>query len=142
MKLTEKQRRFADEYVRTGNIYQSAILAGYSENYAKGNARKLLENESVKAYIDKRLDELKKQSIAQQDEIMQFLTSTMRGELTEPTLVGDGEGYQKVEELKPSLNTRRQAAVDLGKRYSMWTEKQEITQRNIDITLGEYDDED
>ena len=60
--LTLKQQRFADEYIRTGNAYKSAILAGYSKNYAKGQVNKLLENVGVKAYIDKRLEELKKKA--------------------------------------------------------------------------------
>lgn len=123
MKLTVKQQRFADEYIRTGNAYQSAINAGYSETYAKGNVVKLLENVSVKSYIDKRLKELKKESIAEQDEILQYLTSVMRGEMTEQTLVGQGEGYQEIDNIDVGAKDRIKAAELLGKRYRMWTEK-------------------
>ncbi|HBH2547053.1 terminase small subunit [Staphylococcus lugdunensis] len=123
MKLTVKQQRFADEYIRTGNAYQSAINAGYSETYAKGNVVKLLENVSVKSYIDKRLEELKKESIAEQDEILQYLTSVMRGEMTEQTLVGQGEGYQEIDNIDVGAKDRIKAAELLGKRYRMWTEK-------------------
>ncbi|MCE4983407.1 terminase small subunit [Staphylococcus epidermidis] len=125
MKLTVKQQRFADEYIRTGNAYQSAINAGYSETYAKGNVVKLLENVSVKSYIDKRLEELKKESIAEQDEILQYLTSVMRGEMTEQTLVGQGEGYQEIDNIDVGAKDRIKAAELLGKRYRMWTEKVE-----------------
>lgn len=123
MKLTVKQQRFADEYIRTGNAYQSAINAGYSETYAKGNVVKLLENVSVKSYIDKRLKELKKESIAEQDEILQYLTSVMRGEMSEQTLVGQGEGYQEIDNIDVGAKDRIKAAELLGKRYRMWTEK-------------------
>lgn len=123
MKLTLKQQRFADEYIRTGNAYQSAINAGYSETYAKGNVVKLLENVSIKSYIDKRLEELKKESIAEQDEILQYLTSIMRGEMTEQTLVGQGEGYQEIDNIDVGAKDRIKAAELLGKRYRMWTEK-------------------
>jgi len=123
MKLTLKQQRFADEYIRTGNAYQSAINAGYSETYAKGNVVKLLENVSVKSYIDKRLKELKKESIAEQDEILQYLTSVMRGEMSEQTLVGQGEGYQEIDNIDVGAKDRIKAAELLGKRYRMWTEK-------------------
>lgn len=123
MKLTVKQQRFADEYIRTGNAYQSAINAGYSETYAKGNVVKLLENVSVKSYIEKRLEELKKESIAEQDEILQYLTSVMRGEMTEQTLVGQGEGYQEIDNIDVGAKDRIKAAELLGKRYRMWTEK-------------------
>lgn len=44
---------------------------------------------------------------------------------------------------KPSVSTRKSAAVDLGKRYSLFVDKQEITQRTIEIKVGEWDvDED
>lgn len=125
MKLTVKQQGFADEYIRTGNAYKSAINAGYSETYAKGNVVKLLENVSVKSYIDKRLEELKKESIAEQDEILQYLTSVMRGEMTEQTLVGQGEGYQEIDNIDVGAKDRIKAAELLGKRYRMWTEKVE-----------------
>lgn len=48
--LTLKQKQFADEYIRTGNAYQSAVNAGYSVSYARGNAIKLLENVSINKY--------------------------------------------------------------------------------------------
>lgn len=130
MKLTRKQQLFADEYIRTGNAYQSAVSAGYSHNYAKGNVVKLLENVSVKSYIDARLEELKKESIAEQDEILQYLTSVMRGKVKdeELMLVPTGDFMSEVErhEKRADIVARTKAAELLGKRYAMWTEKQEV----------------
>lgn len=130
MKLTRKQQLFADEYIRKGNAYQSAVSAGYSHNYAKGNIVKLLENVSVKSYIDARLEELKKESIAEQDEILQYLTSVMRGKMTdeELMLVPTGDFMSEVErhEKRADIVARTKAAELLGKRYAMWTEKQEV----------------
>ena len=54
--LTVRQLNFANFYVESGNAYQSAIAAGYSHNYAKGNLIKLLENEKVKQYIKNKLE--------------------------------------------------------------------------------------
>nr|DAY88200.1 MAG TPA: Terminase small subunit [Caudoviricetes sp.] len=129
-KLSIKQQVFADEYIKTGNAYQSAIKAGYSESYAKGNVVKLLENVSVKAYIDKRMEELKKESIADQDEILRYLTSVIRGEITDQELIPIqvGRGEMEVEELekRSDTNARTKAAELLGKRYMMWTDKQQI----------------
>ena len=51
-KLTPKQKAFADEYIKSGNAYQSAIKAGYSHKYANNNISKLLGNVGIKAYID------------------------------------------------------------------------------------------
>ena len=121
---------FADEYIRTGNAYQSAVSTGYSHNYAKGNIVKLLENVSVKSYIDARLEELKKESIAEQDEILQYLTSVMRGKVKdeELMLVPTGDFMSEVErhEKRADIVARTKAAKLLGKRYAMWTEKQEV----------------
>lgn len=125
-KLTVKQQRFADEYIISGNKYQSAIKAGYSENYAKGNVSKLLENVRVKSYIDERLDQLKKESIAEQDEVMQYLTAVLRGNEKEAALLGMGMGEQKIVEIDIGAKDRIKAAELLGKRYGMWTENQKI----------------
>ncbi len=125
-KLTIKQQAFADYYIELGNIEQAAIKAGYSKSYARGNAHKLVANVSIKAYIDKRMEELQSERVAGQQEIMEFLTSVIRGEVVEPVPILNGEGYQKVVELQPNIQTRRAAAVDLGKRYAMWTEKQQV----------------
>ena len=124
--ITLKQQRFADEYIISGNAYQSAITAGYSENYAKGNVVKLLENVSVKSYIDEKLAELQSQKVADQQEVLEYLTSVMRGEKTEPLLVLDGEGTQKVINAVPPVQARTKAAELLGKRYRLFTDKVEL----------------
>ena len=138
-KLTLKQQRFADEYIISGNAYKSAIKAGYSNNYAKGNVIKLLENVSVKAYINERLEELKSEKVADQQEIMEFLTAAMRGEVLEPIAILDGEGVQKLVEIKPNVATRKSAAELLGKRYRMWTDKQELDVTATVIFEGDED---
>lgn len=133
MNLTEKQQRFADEYIRTGNITQSYLNAYQNvkkESTAASNGSRLLRNDKVKAYIDERLEKLKKQSIAEQDEILQYLTSVMRGELKDEQLmvVGDGDFGSEVEkhETRAEIVARTKAAELLGKRYRMWTEKHEV----------------
>ena len=106
--LTLKQKQFADEYIRTGNAYQSAVNAGYSVSYARGNAIKLLENVSINQYIDDNLEIIQKESIA------------------EEILVYVGEGMQEIQTIQPSAKDRIKAAELLGKRYRMWTDKHEI----------------
>lgn len=123
MKLTVKQQKFADEYIRLGEVTKAAINAGYSTKSAYAVGSENLKKPSIKSYIDKRLEELKKESIAEQDEILQYLTSVMRGEMTEQTLVGQGEGYQEIDNIDVGAKDRIKAAELLGKRYRMWTEK-------------------
>lgn len=125
MKLTVKQQKFADEYIRLGEVTKAAINAGYSTKSAYAVGSENLKKPSIKSYIDKRLEELKKESIAEQDEILQYLTSVMRGEMTEQTLVGQGEGYQEIGNIDVGAKDRIKAAELLGKRYRMWTEKVE-----------------
>ncbi|MFL2116287.1 terminase small subunit [Marinilactibacillus psychrotolerans] len=126
-KLTIKQQRFADEYIISGNKYQSAITAGYSKNYAKAQSSKLLENVGIKSYIDERLEQIKSEKVADQQEILEYLTSVVRGEQTEQTLIGEGMGEQKITDIELSGTQRIKAAELLGKRYAMWTDKQDIS---------------
>lgn len=115
-KLTPKQKAFADEYIKSGNAYQSAIKAGYSENYSKGNAIKLLENVSVKSYIDAKMAEIESHKIADAKEVLEFYTSVMRGEQKETVFVQAGKGYAK-EQKEADLKTRISAAREIMKRY-------------------------
>ena len=62
-KLNARQRKFAEYYAQSGNTVQSAIEAGYSENYANANACKLLENVRVAEYIKQLSDRLKDERI-------------------------------------------------------------------------------
>lgn len=144
--MTEKQQRFADEYIIDLNAtraYKRAYPSVKKDNVASAAGARLLANVKVKAYIDKRLEQLKSEKVADQQEVLEFLTSVMRGEVTEPLLVLDGEGTQRMVMAKPSVATRKSAAVDLGKRYGLFVDKQEITQRTIEIKVGEWDgDED
>lgn len=139
VKMNERQRRFADYYIETGNAEESAKRAGYS---ARGNTTKLLQNTTIKTYIDKRLAELKEKNIADQEEVLRLLTDIARGKATGTALVGIGQGAQNVEQVTPTLSERTRAAELLGKRYALFTDKQEVTQRNIEIKVGDYDDDD
>lgn len=125
--LNEKQKRFADFYIETGNAYQAAIKSGYSDTYAKGNVVKLLENVRVKKYIDSRLKQMESDRIASAAEVMKYLTSVMRNELTEEVVVveGEGEGVSSARKIKKDMSAkdRNKAAELLGKRYGMFTDK-------------------
>jgi|SRR5699024_8782977 len=127
--LTENQQRFADEYIRTGNITQSYLVAYHhvkNENTAAANGSRLLRNDKVKAYVDERMRALKKESIAEQDEILQFLTSVIRGDAKGKIKLGLGQGAEKITDSEPSLQEKIKAAEQLGKRYGMWTDRQEM----------------
>src|SRR5690625_1440575 len=125
-KLTIKQQKFADYYIESGNATQAAIRAGYSKRSARQIADENLAKPYIKAYIDKRMEELQSERIASQQEIVEFLTAVIGGEATGTEIVGKGKGYQEVQQEPPSLAEKTKAAELLGKRYAMWTEKQQV----------------
>lgn len=135
MKLTIKQKRFADEYIISGNATQSAIKAGYSKKYAATNTDKLLKNTNIKNYIDERLKELEDKAIAKQEEVLQYLTSVMRGEHEEEVLYGIGEGVQSTRHVEVGAKDRIKAAELLGKRYRLFTDKVELD-ADVDMELN------
>jgi gp1 len=135
-KLTLKQQKFADEYIISGNATQSAIKAGYSEKYANTNAVKLLQNTTIKDYLDERLSELNSKKIADQQEVLEFFTAAMRGELTEPMAIGLGDGVQQIIEVRPNIATRKSAAVELAKRYGLSTAKVDVNVKSENKLAG------
>ena len=140
--MSLKQQRFADEYIISGNATQAAVKAGYSSKYANTNASKLLQNTTIKSYIDERLAQLASDKVATQEEVLTYLTSVMRGETQEQTLCSIGELRQEVIDIDVGAKDRIKAAELLGKRFRMWTEKVEtdVTQTVV-IDVGDWDDD-
>ena len=146
MKLTIKQQRFADEYIISGNATKAAIEAGYSEKYANTNVTKLLQNTTIKAYIDERLAELEDKAIAKQEEVLKYLTAVMRGETLSEVVVieGEGEGVSKAKRIDkaPDEKDRLKAAELLGKRYGTFTEKVDVTGELRTVVVDDIDEAD
>ena len=79
-KLTEKQKAFADYYITTLNATQSAIKAGYSKDTARVIGAENLSKPYISKYIQKRLEDKEDTRIAEQNEVLIFLTATMRND--------------------------------------------------------------
>lgn len=130
MKLTEKQKRFCDEYLIDLNATQAAIRAGYSKKTAKIIGNENLTKPYLKNYIEQQLKKIEDKSIADATEVMKYLTSVMRNELKEEVVVieGEGEGCSSARIVKKdmSVKDRNKAAELLGKRYRLFTEKVEV----------------
>lgn len=96
----------------------------------------------MKRYITDRMAEVESEKIAQQKEILQYLTSLMRGNETEQILIAKGEGSQEITNIDVGAKDRIKAAELLGKRYSMWTDKVDMT-GNLEIVFeDDYGEED
>ena len=106
MKLTPKQKAFAEAYIETGNQTEAARRAGYSEKCAYSIGNENLSKPEVSAYKKERMAELESQRVASADEVMRFFSSVMRGE------VKDQFG------LDASLQDRLNAGKELMKRYA------------------------
>ena len=147
IKLTLKQKRFADEYIISGNATDAAKKAGYSEKTAFTIATENLKKPYIKQYIDQRIKEIDDKKIAKQEEVLQYLTSVLRGESESAIVVveGCGDGYSEARTVKktPDEKERLKAAELLGKRYRIFSEKSEVEEEQLnklDKILGAIDD--
>jgi len=129
-KLTAKQQRFCDEYLIDLNATQAAIRAGYSKNTARAIGAENLTKLDIKNYIDARMAEKEKSLIADQDEVLQYLTSVLRGEGYEEMVVveGCGEGVSRATTVTRDVcpKDRLKAAELLGKRYSLFKDNMKL----------------
>lgn len=147
--LNEKQIRFADEYLIDLNATQAAIRAGYSSRSAAEQASRLLKNAKVRAYIDERMAELSRRTGVNQERILRELAriafvnapdliniedATIREDATIDDMAAiasvrvkvipteNGQGIEREIRLADKIR-----ALDLlGKRFAMWTERQQI----------------
>ncbi|TBL15282.1 terminase small subunit [Bacillus paranthracis] len=136
--LNERQKRFADYYIETGNASESYRRAGYkadNNRTVESRSSQLLRNAKVSNYIDSKLSSKDSERIASADEVLEFLTSVMRGEATGKTLRGVGMGEQVITDIKPSIAERFNAGVQLGKRHRLWIERQE-TETTANVTIN------
>ena len=147
-KMTNKQKRFCDEYLVDLNATKAAIRAGYSEKNARNIASENLAKPNIKEYIEKRLAAKEAELIADQNEVLKYLTAVMRGETQSEIVVvegiGDGCSEARTMQKAPDEKERLKAAEMLGKVHCIFTEKVEQQvdmELNIKIDYGDEDDE-
>ena len=137
-KLTVKQKKFADEYIKTGNATQSYLDAGYSmksKNGAGVEGQKLLRKPKVKDYIDKRMKQIDEAKIPKQKEVLEFLGGVMRATITIPVVTKDGDEI----DVPPAMKDRITAAKELLKRMPMDDPlaQAQLRKLNAEATLAE-----
>ena len=116
VKLTEKQKRFADYYIELGNATQAAIKAGYAKRSAQQMGAENLLKPVIKTYVDKRLSEIASERIMSAQEAVELLSSIARAEITEQVVVTTMEGAEVVNK-PPDVKTRIIAIKEILKRY-------------------------
>ena len=161
-KMTAKQQRFCDEYQIDLNATQAAIRAGYSKKTARAIANENFTKPYIKEYIEKRMAEKEAELIADQDEVMKYLSAVMRREHKESVVVTLQKKVEKwvkdedtgklkkqtVTEESPAivdiparLSDANKAAELLGKAYGIYTDKIDA---EVDMDLNivvDYGDE-
>lgn len=147
--VTEKQKRFADEYLIDCNAtraYKAAYPNAKKHSAASVNASKLLRNAKVKAYIDEQLEKMHDEKTADAKEVMEYLTSVMRGESESEIVVvegiGDGASEARRFMKAPDEKERLKAAELLGKRYGLFRDKMEVTGAAAVTIIDDMDDDD
>ena len=130
---TFHRRKYPDDRSVSGILYRTdvfpddpsaekaAVKAGY--RYPKASAEDNRRKPACKAYIDKRMKPKDKRRIADADEVLDYLSGVMRGEIK------DQFG------LDASLQDRTKAAQELLKRYAVADQRQQSTMQRLDAIL-------
>ena len=138
MKLTQKQRLFADEYIKSGNATDAYVKAGYkcSRSTARRNGNRLLTNADIKSYIANRTAEIESHKIADAKEVLQYYTRVLRAEETEKVVDVINGGLI---ESPPTIKERTAAAKELMKRYPLSDPivKEQLRKTKADADLTE-----
>lgn len=140
--MTEKQKRFCEEYLIDLNQTQAALRAGYSQKTAYSTGNENMKKPEIKAYIEERLKEMENQRIATAQEVMMYLTSVVRGQSQSEVVVveGIGDGMSEARRMKkaPDEKEKLKAAELLGKRFGMFKENVNLNAVPVVIS-GEND---
>lgn len=145
-RLTERQKRFVDAYVETGNASEAARRAGYRGKNADVIGPENLVKPGIKAAIEARLKTLEEKRVADAREVLIHLTAALRGEVQEEVVVceGLGDGVSQARTIKKQISAhdRLKAAELLMKRYGLTLSdiEQEEKKARIDAIRKNMDD--
>jgi phage terminase small subunit len=128
MPLTEKQLAFCEFYIECGNATEAAKKAGYSKKTAYSVGSENLKKPEISAYIENRLAEQRAKRIASADEVMEFFSAVMRGEVKDAF------------DLDPALDTRIAAGKEIMKRYNAAADRNRTSEEKLDGLLREFRD--
>lgn len=133
--MTPKQKKFCDEYIKSGNAKQSAIKAGYSPKTAYSIGNENLNKPELKAYIDERLKELSNHKILSAAKVLEYLSRVVAGKETEYVATSKGV----FPDVPVSAKDRISAAKELLKRYPTTDpmEKQKLKKLAADARISE-----
>lgn len=135
--LSLKQKKFADEYIISGNATKSAIEAGYSKKTAESIGSRLLRNVKVSEYISKRTQEVFEERAMSVAEALAISASIARGEIQQgqtkksvKVYVGDQVEEETVTETEyqftPTIEERQRSLDHILKVNGAYLDRKEI----------------
>ena len=161
-RMTEKQKRFVEEYLIDLNATQAAIRAGYATNRASEQGHQLLQKTTVSEAIEKALAERSRRTGINQDRVVQELAKIAFVKITDivnddceilpdadeadlaaiesvkvksiPTTSGEMGVEREVK-----LSSKLKALELLGKHLGMWNDKLDVNMNIPIIFEGEAD---
>lgn len=156
MALNVREQAFVHEYIiNGGNAYQAALKAGYAkgtaqhayqwleeETAANRSARRLPYKPELAAEISAELEKIESAKIADEKEILQYLTSVMRKESVAEVVVvegtGDGCSEARIMKKRPDEREATKAAELLGKVRGLFRERVDLDVSPV--VLAGYDE--
>lgn len=134
MKLTPKQERFVEEYIKTGNATKAALAAGYSKRTAYSIGNENLKKPEILQAIERKQELQAKNGIATAEDVMKFFTQVMNDEITEKVVInqGTGIGFTKplIVEKPVAMKQRIEAGKEILKRNAL---ELELTEKKLII---------
>lgn len=131
--MTDKQKRFCDEYLIDCNgtrAYKAAYPSVKKDNTAAASAAALLRNPNVQKYIAAAAEKLHNEKTADAREVLEYLTSVLRGG-KEQVLRGVGQGEQVIDTMQVGAKDRLKAAELLAKRYGLFTDNVNVSGEGV-----------
>ena len=150
MKLTIKQKAFADYYIELGNAteaYKRAYPNVIKQRTAESAGNRLLSNVEVKNYIKEKMDEISSNRIAKAEEVLQYLTRVIRDEETEQVVVtkSAGDFITEIEIVDKKLDAKDKikASELLAKRYYLFNDREiRLKEMKMDLEIKKATEED
>ena len=93
--MTDRQQKFADEYIidcNASRAYKAAYPNVKKDTVARANGSRLLAKANIKAYIEEKLAEISSKKTAEATEVIEYLTSVLRGQSEASVVVVEGYG--------------------------------------------------
>jgi PBSX family phage terminase large subunit len=147
VKLTPKQKAFADYYIELGNATEAAQKAGYKGNNLNRIASENLSKLDIKQYIEEKMEEISSNRIAKAEEVLQYLTRVIRDEETEQVVVtkSAGDFITEIEIVDKKLDAKDKikASELLAKRYYLFNDREiRLKEMKMDLEIKKATEED